>query len=77
MIISFTAEEYKTLVLMVYLGNWVVNAHRVDTEEDFEKAASRLYSHGKSAGASDLVERDPDNGRYYPRESSKSLRPIG
>jgi len=73
MIISFTAEQYKTLMLMVYLGNWVVNAHQVDTEEDFEKAASRFYSHGKSAGAGDLVEQDPDNGRYYPTRKLEDL----
>jgi hypothetical protein len=64
MVIS--AEQYKNLLLMSYLGNWIVNAHRVEADEAFEAAASRIYFHAKSAGAGRLVERDAESGRYYP-----------
>jgi len=73
MIISLTAEQYKTLMVMTYLGNWMVNAHRVETDEAFEAAASRIYSHAKSAGAGDFVERDADKGRYYPTRELEEL----
>lgn len=73
MIISLTPEQYKNLLVMTYLGNWMVNAHRVETDEGFEAAASRIYSHAKSAGARDLVELDADKGRYYPTRELEKL----
>lgn len=73
MIISLTPEQYKTLLVMTYLGNWMVNAHQAETEEAFEVVASRIYSHAKSAGAGRLVERDPDNERYYPSKELEEL----
>lgn len=64
--ISLTPEQYKTLLLMTYLGNWMVNSHQLEREETFEAVASQIYSHAESFGVTGLVERDPDDGKYYP-----------
>lgn len=71
--ISLTAEQYKVLLLMTYLGNWMVNSHQVEREETFEEVASHVYSHAESAGVTGLVERDPDDGRYYPSRELEEL----
>ena len=48
--ISLTPEQYKTLLLTTYLGNWMVNSHQVETEQTFEGVASHVYSHAESFG---------------------------
>ncbi len=73
--ISLTPEQYKTLLLTTYLGNWMVNSHQVETDKTFDTLASHVYSYAESFGLAGLVELDADNGTlYYQPESSKSLR---
>lgn len=64
--IPFTQAQYRTLLLMVYLGNWTVNAHKVDPDKAFDELANYLYSFAGSFGIKGLVEMSPDNGKYYP-----------
>jgi hypothetical protein len=59
--ISLTPEQYKTLLLMTYLGNWMINSHQVEREQTFEGVASHVYSHAESFGVSGLVEKDPED----------------
>jgi hypothetical protein len=71
--ISLTRELYKTLLVTICLGNWMVNAHRVETDKTFETLASHIYSHAESFGLADLVELDTDNGQYYPTKELEDL----
>ena len=71
--ISLTPEQYKTLLLTTYLGNWMVNAHQVETDKTFDTLASHVYSHAKSFGFADLVELDADNGKYFPTRELEDL----
>lgn len=71
--ISLTPEQYKTLLLMTYLGNWMVNSHQVEREETFEAVASHFYSHAESFGVVGLVELDPDDKNYYPTRELEEI----
>jgi len=71
--ISLTPEQYKTLLLMTYLGNWMINSHQVEKEQTFVGVASHVYSHAESFGVSGLVEKDPDDGIYYPTRELEDL----
>lgn len=71
--ISLTQEQYKTLLVMTYLGNWMVNSHQVEREQIFETVASQVYSQAESLGVLGLVERDPDDGKYYPTRELEEL----
>jgi hypothetical protein len=71
--ISLTPEQYKTLLLTTYLGNWMVNSHQVDRDEAFEAVASHVYSYAESFAVVGLVERDSDNGKYYPTRELEEL----
>jgi hypothetical protein len=64
--ISLTPEQYKTLLVTTYLGNWMVNSHQVETDKTFDTLASHVYSYAESFGFAGLVELDSDNGQYYP-----------
>ena len=71
--ISLTPEQYKTLLLTTYLGNWMVNSHQVETDKTFDTLASHVYSYAESFGLAGLVELDADNGRYYPTRELEEL----
>ncbi len=71
--ISMTPEQYKTLLLMTYLGNWMINSHQVETDKTFDSVASHVYSHAESFGVVGLVEKDPDDGTYYPTRELEEL----
>jgi hypothetical protein len=66
--IPFTKAEYRTLLDLVYLGEWMLTAH--DREEDPAKAkyrglAQKIRSHAKEMGCESLVEEDRGSGRYF------------
>jgi hypothetical protein len=71
--ISLTPEQYKKLLLTTYLGNWMINAHQVETDKTFDAVASHIYSYAESFGAGNLVELDTDSGRYYPTRDLEEL----
>ena len=71
--ISMTPEQYKTLLLTTYLGNWMVNSHQVETDKTFEGLASHVYSYAESFGVAGLVELDTDDGQYYPTRELEEL----
>jgi hypothetical protein len=71
--ISLTPEQYKTLLLATYLGNWMVNSHQVETDKTFDTLASHVYSYAESFGLVGLVELDADNGQYYPTRELEEL----
>ena len=71
--ISLTPEQYKTLLLTTYLGNWMVNSHQVETDKTFDTLASHVYSYAESFGLAGLVELDADNGQYYPTRELEEL----
>ena len=73
MSISMTPEQYKTLLLMTYLGNWMINSHQVETDKTFDTVASHVYSYAESFGLASLVELDGDNGQYYPTRELEEL----
>ncbi len=73
MTISLTPEQYKTLLLTTYLGNWMVNAHQVETDKTFDTLASHVYSYAASFGLAGLVELDADTGKYFPTRKLDEL----
>ncbi|MBQ8974887.1 MAG: hypothetical protein IJ072_04070 [Oscillospiraceae bacterium] len=44
--IELTQKEYRRLLDMVYIGNWILNSTRQgDRLEDYDKLESKLFSH--------------------------------
>jgi len=67
--IEFTREEYKCLVDMLYIAEWVQNAHSVEDDpraEPYEKLEQKIYSYAKDMGLEDLIEFDSEHEKYYP-----------
>lgn len=64
--IELTKEQYRTLLLLVNLGDWVINAHEVDARnEDVDELLQHILKYHKDFGETKLVDPAPDKGKFY------------
>lgn len=68
--ITLTNAEYRLLLDMIYLGDWMVSAHDVrddDVQEGkYEPLVQKILSYANEAELSALVERQSDDGKLHP-----------
>ena len=63
--IELTEKEYRRLLDLVYIGNWILKSTRgSDRFEDYDKVESKVFSHCKDHGMQALIERW--NGELVP-----------
>ncbi|MGF1643946.1 MAG: hypothetical protein ACFCUJ_09895 [Thiotrichales bacterium] len=67
--ITLTSQEYRLLLDLLYLSDWVMHAH--DVEDSTETAPHRmltqkLYSYAIEAGCAELIEADKVSNEYFP-----------
>lgn len=66
--IELTEKQYRRLLDMVYIGNWVLNSARgEDRFGDYDEVESLLFSKAGEAGMKSLAERW--NGETVPSRS--------
>ena len=55
--LHLTEKQYRRLLDLVYIGNWVLNSTRGDDRiQDYDKVASHIFSHCLDHGMAALVE---------------------
>lgn len=65
MLIELTEKEYRRLLDMVYIGNWILNSTRgSDRFHDYDRVESKIFSYCKDHEMQALVERW--NGETVP-----------
>ncbi len=67
--ILFTKSEYRTLIDMIYIAEWVLTAHDENDDPAKDKyihLAQKIYSHAKEAGFESLVEGSSADNEYFP-----------
>ncbi len=69
MTIPFTKAEYRVLLDLVYLGEWMLTAN--DQGDDPAKRKHRavvqkIYSRAKEMGCESLIEGDSEGGMHFP-----------
>ena len=56
--IEFTKKEFRRLLDMVYIGNWILNSTRGDDRfADYDNLESKLFALCRQNGMDALVER--------------------
>ncbi|QTM98577.1 hypothetical protein ERJ70_04260 [Sediminibacillus dalangtanensis] len=72
---EMTESQYKKLTELVYLGNWLVNAHRNEEITHYEELEQFVY---KNAGLADVVTYDEEEDFYSmaPEQEEKLHRYI-
>lgn len=66
--IEFTRKQFEALLKLVYLGNWMVNAHReTGILEEYEGMESYIFSQAEKFGFKKYVDHEAKDGKdYYP-----------
>lgn len=67
--LELTSKQYRRLLDLVYIGNWVLNATRLEDDrfEDYDKLESIIFSKAIALGMPTLV--DKIDGDYYPSQA--------
>ncbi len=68
MTIELTAKEFRRLLDMVFIGNWVLNSTRGDDRfEDYDNVESKLFALCRNTPMESLVELY--NGQFVPSQA--------
>lgn len=66
--ISLTSTQFRRLLDLVYIGNWILNSYRgEDAIEPFLQVQSLLLEKAKDVGMSILCQEEA--GRFYPSDA--------
>ena len=67
--LALTKEQFKTLLNMVYVANWVANGRRLDEEylTEYEEMEEYIFSRAKEAGFPDAAykHKTDDRGEHF------------
>ena len=67
--INFTSAEYRLLLDLVYLGDWMLSAHDVKDDSvqttKYEPLVQKILSYANDAELSTLVDKSTDDGKFY------------
>ena len=66
--ITLSAEQYRRLLVLTFLGEWMVNAIRKEPDPASEDAASKVYSFAKGTPVEALTAFDENRGDWKPSE---------
>jgi hypothetical protein len=78
--LELTDKQYRDLIELLFLGNWVANASRTGADGDekiekYEEIEAYILSQAKLYHAEDVVIEE-ENERYTTMEFEESLIPI-
>jgi hypothetical protein len=66
--VTLTKEQYRLLLTLAHIGEWVINADRRDEgeKEEYLDVLAHLSEAAPDFGAQEYVEQNPEDGRWYP-----------
>jgi hypothetical protein len=67
--IDLTTDEYRRLVDVLYLADWLLTAHKVGDDprvEAYQQLVQKLYAHSQEMGLSYLIEYAAEFDQYFP-----------
>ncbi len=74
--IPLSEDQYRALLKLIAMGEWVAHAHTSEQEDDeCSRIEQYVYSFAGRFGAADLVQKE--RGRYYPgKELEDATTPV-
>lgn len=64
--IELSEKQYKTLLKLVYLGEWVSQSYNEEPSAIIEEVEQTVYSVSKGTKAENWIELDDKTKRYFP-----------
>jgi len=75
MTLNLTTDEYRSLMKIVFLGNWMANAYRGETLPEFDDIEQLILSRASSFGADEPVNYDREKKSWvYTREFDEEMQ---
>lgn len=66
---TFSDAEYRRLMMLTFLGEWVYNAIRKEPDPGFEDVANKVYSYAKGTALEELITYDDSMGSWVPSDA--------
>jgi hypothetical protein len=66
--INITKKEYKTLLEVLEITDWILHAHKTDQPEEsssFRELEQKIFALAKDFGYGHLIEYDPELQRFF------------
>ena len=67
--IEMNQNQYKTLLTLMYCGEWVLNSHKTGNDrisDETENLEQLIFSFAKEAGLEEWIEYDKEMKKYFP-----------
>jgi hypothetical protein len=77
--ISFSREEYRTLLEVFQIAAWVLQAHRTEEAPDtkrYRMLEQKIFSLAEEAGFGDLIEYAPGPEQFFPTRKFDEESPV-
>lgn len=77
--IDFTKQEYRLLLDVVFIADWVLTSHDVEEPSDddpYQMLFQKIYSYAAEMGFEHLVEAAPELNRYYPTKEYEDINEV-
>jgi hypothetical protein len=74
--IQLTKEEYRLLLDMLHISDWVMNSHKVEEDpktQPYKRVEQKIMSYAKEFGFENLVEYDNKYDEYNPTSEFEDL----
>jgi hypothetical protein len=69
--LELTKAQYKTLLKIMYCGEWVINSHKIKKDKIYEETdqlEQYIFSFAKECGLDNWIEYDVDLDEYFPTQ---------
>ncbi len=77
--INFTKKEYRLLIDILYIADWVLNAHKVEDDPRtrvYRILEQKIFSYAKEMGFENLIEYVTDFKEYFPSREYEETSPA-
>jgi hypothetical protein len=77
--VDFSKEEYRTLLEILEIADWVLFAHRTDEPEDRKKYRNfeqKIFRFAEELGFGNLITYDEEMGKYFPTREHDENSPV-
>jgi hypothetical protein len=78
--INLTKKEYRALIDMLQIAQWIILSYRVESSPETEKYRSleqKLLSFAEEMGLKRLIQYDEQSGTYFPSKPFQDESPAG
>jgi hypothetical protein len=77
--IDFTKREYRTLLEILEIANWVLHAHKVEKDprtKKYRDLEQKIFSHAKDLEFEHLIKYAAEYKQYFPTRKYEDTSPA-